>query len=98
MSVPADAGFTPGGEIFFCIRAADVRLKVDERERPNPFSARVSRIVPEGGTNRVELRHVDEGGPALILLLDDYVLGRYDMHPGSPITVWLPKEKAFLCA
>ena len=97
IALPADPHFDVGDPAYFCIRAADVRLKVDERERPNPFSAHVARIIPEGGTNRVELNHVAQGGAGLTLLMDDYVLGRYGMSPGSPITVWLPSEKAFLC-
>jgi molybdate transport system ATP-binding protein len=96
-TVPAQARFAPGDAAYFCIRAGDVRLKVDERERPNPFSARVAAVIPEGGTNRVELNHAAGDGPVLTLLMDDYVLGRYGLRAGAPITVWLPSEKIFLC-
>lgn len=98
VTVPPHPHLGPGDEVYFCIRAGDVRLKVDEQERPNPFSATVQAITPDAGTNRVELNHGTSGGPTLILLMDDYVLGRYELNVGSPITVWLPSEKTFLCA
>ena len=98
VSVPPHPHLDLGDDVYFCIRAGDVRLKVDERERPNPFSATVQAITPDAGTNRVELNHSVSGGPTLTLLMDDYVLGRYELNVGSPITVWLPSEKTFLCA
>ncbi len=82
---------------FLCIRAADVRLAVDRKKRPNLFSARVVGVTPLAGSNLLRLAGEELGGTELAMLVDDYVLGRYKLEPGGVIRFWLPPEKIFLC-
>jgi molybdate transport system ATP-binding protein len=110
LEMAADPRFAPGDAAFVGIRAADVRLAVDERPRPNLLPVVVSGMVPTVGTNRVQLVPADgtplgsdaalrsDAGPTLTMLLDDYVAGRYGHGPGSRLTIWLPPDKLFLCA
>jgi molybdate transport system ATP-binding protein len=97
VNVAGPPPFPQEKEVYLCIRAADVRLAVDRKARPNRFTARVARITPLSGTNRVELAGDELAGAELAMLVDDYVLGRYELAEGSKITVWLPPEKVFLC-
>ena len=95
--LPADAPLAPAGAAYLCIRAADVRLVVDGRARPNAFDLRFGTVTPIGGTNRVTLSHPDSAETVLTMLMDDYVLGRYGLTSGSALRIWLPPDKLFLC-
>lgn len=109
LEIAADARFSPGDSAFVGIRAADVRLAVDARPRPNLLPVHVSGMVPTVGTNRVQLLPANDAAdsgaalandmaPTLTMLMDDYVAGRYGYGPGSRLTIWLPPDKLFLCA
>lgn len=97
LTMPLDSNFSSGEDAYLCIRAGDVRLVVDERERPNAFTLRLDSIAPAGGTNRVTLTHPSAASTRLVMLMDDYVLGRYAFVAGSSVKIWLPPEKLFLC-
>ena len=110
LELAPDPRFAPGDGVFVGIRAADVRLAVNEKPRPNLLPVVISGIVPTVGTNRVQLLPADnatagdeagptdQSAPALTMLMDDYVAGRYGYAPGSRLTIWLPPDKLFLCA
>ncbi|MCZ6728277.1 MAG: ABC transporter ATP-binding protein [SAR324 cluster bacterium] len=89
--------FAAGDKVYCCVRAQDVRLVVDKKRRPNSIGTTVSHIDPREGTNRVLLAPPKKGAPQLVIWLDDYVLGRYGIHVGSRVNVWLPPERIMLC-
>ncbi len=97
ISLPRDTRFAKNEPAFFCLRAAEVRLAVDEKPRPNRFEATVKSIFPLAGTNRLSLGGWGRENAELVMLTDDYVLGRYGIGVGSRISIWLPPDKIFLC-
>ena len=97
LRVETDRTFAKGSRVYACVRAADVRLAVDRKRRPNRLSATVAQIIPREGTNRVLLDGPGAEGGRLVILVDDYVLGRYGIGERSKVAVWLPPEKIMLC-
>ena len=95
--MPGDPRFPTGSAAHLCIHAADVRLLVDRKRRPNTLPGRVEHIQPTGGTNRVRVRLNDGERPQLWCTVDPYVLGRYSLREGSPVRLFLPTDKLFLC-
>ena len=100
LRVKADPRFACGAAAYLCIHAADVRLLLDGKPRPNTLFATVEGIRPYGGSNRVRVRAGPDGvedATYLEMVVDDYVLGRHGIAPGKAVKIWLPAEKLFLC-